>query len=72
MDYAYAYYERDDAPPDYQERFAHGLYTGFCLEYTFASTLPQSEKEVAQRRENRKRFWLTEAILFLFDWGRMR
>ncbi|MDR0711141.1 MAG: hypothetical protein LBF67_02180, partial [Prevotellaceae bacterium] len=72
MDYAYAHYEDYNAPPDYKERFAHGLYTGFCLEYTFASTLPQNEKEVAKRRENRRYFWLAEAILFLFEWGRMR
>lgn len=72
MNYAYAWDDGSGAPAIYEERFNHGLYVGFCLEYTFASTLPQNEVELEQRRQNRKRFWLTEAILILFGWGKSR
>jgi hypothetical protein len=72
MDYAYARYEGDNVSSVYEERFSHGLHTGFCLEYTFASTLPQGKKEAVQRRKNRKEYWITEAILFLFELGAAR
>ncbi|MDR1022841.1 MAG: hypothetical protein LBL94_06175 [Prevotellaceae bacterium] len=72
MDYAYAWGDGSGATSVYEKRFNHGLYVGFCLEYTFASTLPQNAIKVEQRQQNRRRFWLTEAILMLFGWGASR
>jgi hypothetical protein len=72
MDYAYAWYDNSYLLLADEERFNHGLYAGFCLEYTFASTLPQNERAVAQRRQNRRQFWLTELVLMLFGRGASR
>jgi hypothetical protein len=54
-----------------EERFNHAVFIGLNIEYSFASTRTHyqnehiAKKDVAKRRE----YWLSEIILFLFDWG---
>jgi hypothetical protein len=67
MNYAYAWYDSSYLLLADEERFNHSLYVGFSLEYTFASTLPQGEREVIRRRQNQKQFWLMQLIYMLFS-----
>ncbi|MDR3367016.1 MAG: hypothetical protein LBO71_08650 [Prevotellaceae bacterium] len=69
MDYACLWDKPYVSSPIYEERFNHGLFAGFRLEYTFASTLPQGEREVMSRRQKRKEYWIGEIIRMLFDLG---
>ncbi|GHT65919.1 hypothetical protein FACS189452_00900 [Bacteroidia bacterium] len=72
VNYSYTWHNLDYTQSLDEKRFNHSLLLGISFEYAFASTLPQNEYEVKQRNEKRKKFWLTELLLLLFDWGSYR